>query len=225
MRRVIRSRWSVATARGRAVGSLSGKTLQARRGRSLERRRTPLLPLVAALAISASSCVYDEDDRCGPDRVLADSLCVCAPGLVAQGTACVPPEEPAPGGLGLTCDASSMPCTDPVFSFCHVPTDETEGYCTTMGCTGNADCEGGYLCALTETPAFCKRPPTGEGMACAAEDDCEQFEASFCTVGSPSGVTCVVPDCVDDADCSPGRLCMDLSGVVPGLPTLCLPAE
>jgi hypothetical protein len=177
------------------------------------------VPLLAVFA--AVSCV-DSDDRCGDDRVLdaATDVCVCKPGTIDQGSACVE-MPPAGGGLGAACEDSSA-CADPAFPDCHT-LDDGSGYCTKNDCTSNDDCGQDFRCALEETPAYCHAPPTGQGVACESDDDCADFDATFCSVGSPFGVVCLVPDCVDDTSCSPGYTCFDIGMFMPGMPKVCLP--
>jgi hypothetical protein len=187
--------------------------------RLLKRTLSGSLPLLATLAVVA--CV-DSDDRCGPQRELdaTTDVCVCKPGTVDQGTGDCVEVAPEETGLGDAC-AESNPCTDPKFPECHTLDDGT-GYCTKNDCTSNADCGGDYRCALEETPPYCHAPPTGQGTACESDDDCKDFEATFCSVGNPAGVVCLVRDCVDDSSCSPGYTCFDIGLIMPGLPKACV---
>jgi hypothetical protein len=184
----------------------------------LKRTWSGSLPLLLGLALTA--CV-DSDDRCGNERVLdATGVCVCKPGTVDQQGVCVeaPPVE---GGLGDPCDQET-PCTDPAFPDCHILSDDS-GYCTKNDCSSSDECGNGYHCALDETPPYCHAPFTGQGVVCASDDDCADFEATFCSVGSPTGAVCLVRDCVDNTSCSPGYVCVDLGMFMPGLPKACLP--
>jgi hypothetical protein len=187
--------------------------------RLLKRTLRGWVPLLAVLA--AAACV-DDDARCGSDRVLDPEaeVCVCKPDTVDQGGVCVE-VAPVETGLGDACD-DSTPCADAAFPECHVP-DDGAGYCTVYDCTSNDDCGKSFHCALDETPSYCHAPPTGQGVACESDDDCKDFEATFCSVGNPAGVVCLVRDCVDDSGCSPGYTCLDLGMFVPGLPKACLP--
>jgi hypothetical protein len=175
-------------------------------------------PLLAVL--SAVACV-DSDDRCGSQREFdAAEICVCKPGTFDQNGVCVEMAPPA-NGLGNACNEST-PCDDPAFPECHMLEDGS-GYCTSNDCTSNDDCGKGFRCALEAAPAYCRAPPTGQGVACESDDDCKDFEATFCSVGNPAGVVCLVRDCVDDSGCSPGYACLDLGSFVPGLPKACIP--
>jgi hypothetical protein len=173
--------------------------------------------LSAGLAVP--SCV-DSDDRCGSERELdATGVCICKAGTVDQGGTCVEVVE-APSGLGDACDESAL-CSDPLFPDCHAAEGEP-GFCTKNDCTSSDECGKGYHCALDETPAYC-RPPTGQGAPCDSDDDCKDFDATFCSIGNPAGVVCLVRDCVDDTSCSPGYGCFDLGMFMPGLPKVCTP--
>lgn len=187
--------------------------------RLLKRSLRGSVPLVAVLA--AVACV-DSEDRCGDSREYDDTtgVCVCPAGMVDQGGNCV--KMPAPAtGLGVACEDAAS-CTDPAFPDCHTLEDGS-GYCTKNDCASNADCGKDFRCALEETPPYCHAPPTGQGAPCASDDDCKDFEATFCSVGNPAGVVCLVRDCLDDTSCTPGYSCVDLGSFVPGLPKACLP--
>jgi hypothetical protein len=86
------------------------------------------------------------------------------------------------------------------------------------GCTTAAQCGDGYFCA---TLGLCKALPTGEGTTCAAQEDCKNYDANYCTIGYPKGATCMVSNCTGDSDCTPGRKCQDFSSIAPGTPKLC----
>ena len=124
----------------------------------------------------------------------------------------------APSNLGQTC-ASDADCAAGDNKTCHLP----GGYCTTTGCTTNANCNLGldYGCALPATgstdPSFCRRPPKNQGNSCsqAQGDPMCSMEAPICA--GPLG--CSQIGCMTDADCSPSRKCCSTSGV-----TLCLGA-
>jgi len=174
----------------------------------------------ALASILLGGCLYDEAERCGPDRELQQGLCVCQQGLMEQGGECLAPPE-VPAGLGDACDLITNPCAGAMYSHCQL-TSSDQGYCTTSACESDADCQGGFYCEKDDGPSYCRRPPSGQGMACSSDADCEGMEASFCTVGNPNGVACAVRDCTETS-CSPDRSCMDLSAFVPGIPKLCLP--
>jgi hypothetical protein len=190
----------------------------------------------AALAFMGSlllGCLYDADDRCSPGTVLfGETVCVCAEGSVLTDAGCVvcgenevagsgacvcapgfsrgsegASCEPAPSTLGVACDTASAPCADATYDVCHL-TSDTDGYCTN-GCTGSADCDGGFACDTLATPAYCRRPPTGAGMSCSADADCAGTEATLCE--SRMSHQCVVICDPAAADCFPGLKCCDFT--------------
>lgn len=159
--------------------------------------------LWVSVAAIATGCIFDADDRCGPNQVLSDDRCVCAEGFgfeqdkcvacgenevgTLQGCACLPGyARPGEGGtcrkvegLGLVC-TSDVDCVDEGYPYCHL--EGEEGYCTTRDCTSSDQCEVSidWACDTSRTPSFCERPPTGLGTPCSESADCEGFEASFC---------------------------------------------
>lgn len=197
---------------------------------------------VAFAACALPACVYDSDEPCGGGgfEVYGDSeRCVCPEGAittptgciecgeheVATATACVcetgysrsgpgePCEEAA--GLGSECDPSASECEAP---FAHCEPAGDSGYCTSDGCGGDDDCQGGYAC---NADSVCERPPLGLGDSCAEPADCEGTEATFCDTFMT--MTCQVQGCsLDPNDCFAGYECCDLSMF--GLPEpLCVP--
>lgn len=211
-------------------------------------RRRPALKgsiLWVAFAISGGCVLEDGNDRCGPNQLLwsSNERCVCAEGTaympeqgcvpcgeheVAAAAGCVCETgygrtpatglcEPIPEGIGTPC-TSNAECLNPAFPHCQL-TPSGEGYCTTLGCVDDAGCSGGYACNITETPSFCQRPPTGNGVPCTSDADCAGYDASYCEV-FVSG-TCLVRDCsVTPDSCFTGFECCDLTPY--SLPTLCL---
>jgi hypothetical protein len=195
-----------------------------------------LLLFLTALLVAPGGCVYDQDQRCGENQALSadgrQCLCVAGAAMTAHGcTLCGTNEVPgngvcdcapgysrltpkgacqaAPAAIGMACDTLSAPCTDLTYSACHV-TSGTTGYCTNVGCTTSADCQGGYACDVTVSPAFCKRPPVGAGQSCQSNAECAGTEATYCD----AMVThqCLVQGCkVTPDDCFSGTLCCDLS--------------
>jgi hypothetical protein len=201
--------------------------------------------LCAGLAAVIAGCVYDADDRCGPGQLLYDeSRCICAEGAVLTAQGCVPCAEnevvggsacvcaegfwrptadttcqAVPSALGVACDVTGAPCSDPSYNLCFAATG-TAGYCTSE-CTTSEECAGGYVCDAVAAPPYCRRPPTGFGRACATDADCASTEATYCE--SSTLYQCVVRDCSPaNQDCFPGTQCCDLSQF--GVPApLCLP--
>jgi hypothetical protein len=198
----------------------------------------------------AGGCVYDPQDRCGPQQEISDvGACVCVAGLVLRGTsceACPEHEREANGacqcddgyeraadgqpctfvvsaGLGASCD-DATPCVDPVFNVCHSG-GVGGSYCTRRGCESMADCGGDYACSAREPVPFCERPPVGQAAACETNASCAGTDATFCD--SFISKRCLVPDCsLTTPNCFADWECCDLSGVgLPGLPkTVCVPA-
>ncbi len=122
-------------------------------------------------------------------------------------------------GLGADCSVDE-PCQDSSYPHCQL-VDGTSGYCTISDCTSTADCEGGYVCDLSASPSYCKRPPLGAGMPCTSNDDCAGTDATYCDIFV--SMTCLVENCsLDPNDCFEGSECCDLSAF--GIPQpLCLP--
>src|SRR5689334_14326285 len=101
-----------------------------------------------------AACLYDKSEPCGADRHLEKTLCVCNEGLVDKDRHCVSPSSvadagatpadggPAPaGGLGAACNATTKPCSDAIYSECHLM-GGTEGYCTKLDCAAGDCAEG-----------------------------------------------------------------------------------
>jgi hypothetical protein len=196
------------------------------------------------LGLLGHGCVLDSDDLCGPGQVIwgDDQRCICGEGLAYTAEGCVPCganetastaagcvcnagyARPAPAqacavipdGIGDACD-SNTECLNSAYSHCQLG-GVGGGYCTTTGCTGPADCTGGFVCETSASPTYCKRPPFGAGRPCTAPADCADTEATFCdTIVSQS---CLVQNCtVTPNDCFAGMECCPIAG----LPNLCIP--
>lgn len=167
----------------------------------------------AGYALSGHECV-----ACGEHEVAGPTSCVCADGYARPSatSGCVL----TPTGLGAVCDAQSAPCTAGTFGYCAV-TSGTAGYCTTSGCAADTDCAGGYACDTSGTPAFCRRPPVGAGIACQSSTDCAGTEATYCDTAVSH--VCLVEKCtLTPNNCFIGTACCDLSSF--GVPNpVCLP--
>jgi hypothetical protein len=174
-----------------------------------------LIRLMTATVIAIAGCVYDSDERCGDERVLDGGACVCRTGTVSIDGSCIK-QVAAPNGLGDAC-STAMECTSDEFSKCQIARDDT-GYCTKTNCEIDRDCGGDYYCSKAASPTFCKRMPTGQGAPCTSDDDCKEFDASYCAI---VGGKCAVANCTADTDCAPGFKCQDYSAF--GLPKLCAP--
>ncbi len=209
--------------------------------RSAVGRRTRHVLLALGLLAAVSACVYDADDRCGPNQVKVDhGRCACAANTVpaAEGCDFCPEHEVAESGscvcesgferaeesgpcvletigLGDACDDDSACMKAP---YTHCQASPGGAYCTNLDCSG--ECEGGYACDTAASPPYCRRPPTGQGAACTSQDDCAGNEASYCEM--LQGHICLVQGCViDGSDCYVGWTCCDLSAF--GFSTLCVP--
>jgi hypothetical protein len=179
------------------------------------------LALAYALACVAAlvACSYDSDQPCGKDRELRDGLCHCKGDDIDRDGECIAP-APLKGGLADECNEDDKPCESEKYDTCHL-VSEDRGYCTSSGCSTEADCEQGWFCVTDADPSYCKREPTGQGAACSSEDGCAEFDANFCVMAS-FGAFCVERDCTE-ASCSPGYVCQDFSAVIPGVPLICAP--
>ena len=205
--------------------------------------------LFLCLAAMPAGCLVDGDHPCGTHQVLNDAdLCVCTEGTVLSKKTgdCGPcPEyEVALGGAcaceagrirdtasgtclvspqGLPCHPTNLPCQDPVFSLCAVDPAGVEGYCTSAGCASSVDCTNEYACVQSNGGSFCKRPPTGQGMACAQPADCAGLQASYCDTFNR---VCRVSGCqlAQRGSCHEGWVCCDMTAwPFPGVPeTMCV---
>lgn len=203
----------------------------------------------AALVIGG--CVFDADDRCGPNqRYDAEGdNCVCDAGMViaADGHGCVACGDnevesagecvcadgyspgaggecvETPEGLGAPCDPEAEVGCAGDYDFCASASDGS-GYCTRQGCSADVDCDGGYACEQ-DTPRYCSRPPSGQGQSCASDDDCADFDASFCE--NLVTMMCAVEGCKDlGGACHGGFTCCDFSAVAATLDfSLCVPPD
>jgi hypothetical protein len=205
------------------------------------RSRTSVAGLLLALTSfgGASSCLYHAGDRCDPGQIYdanaglcecdnsmglvtgdhgcvtcgdhqvvkADS-CQCADNYEMVGTACQPTTR------GLAC-ASDKDCNDAKYNACHILPD-SGSYCTNTGCTDDTSCDGGYACNTSTDPAYCERPPTGDGQPCQSSMDCQGTDATFCE--SFKTKVCYVQGCsLTTNDCFGGKECCDLTGPSGGL--------
>lgn len=188
-------------------------------------------------AFSTAGCIIDEQ-RCDAHQVEISgdfALCVCEPNAVfnASGAGCTPCAENEVVANGVCacaagfakpsadagCMASSVgsPCSATVpcmaaFPYC-VLTGGTEGYCSTQGCTSNADCAANYTCETQDGSRYCKRPPTGFGSPCASNAECASFEANYCETLSTK--TCILQGCaVGTVSCPNEWACCDFSALL-----------
>jgi hypothetical protein len=197
--------------------------------------------LWVVLGLLGAGCIYDEDDPCSPNQVRWEnsSLCVCAEGTAYTAEGCVPcgehalaspsgcvceagyartlPTDPCleiPADIGMAC-TSDAECPSLAFPHCQLGT--LGGYCTTTGCTSDADCTGGYACNLGGAPPFCQRPPVGAGRPCTSDAECAGTEATFCDVFV--SFSCLVSACtIEPNNCFAGMECCAF-----GPTTICIP--
>lgn len=206
-------------------------------GRERKRNYVPP-PLVLALCASSMSCMVDSDERCGPYQHESEGSfigCVCDEGAVLQAdkSGCVPcgaNEEVQQGACvcktgfarpseGAACVASQQGAACSASSGCggEFPYCAPQGYCTKSPCSGDADCAlGGYACETTASPAYCSRPPTGQGKSCKTNAECTGQEANTCM-----GESCLVGGCKTTTRCHGSWVCCDFSSF--GMADVCVP--
>jgi branched-chain amino acid transport system substrate-binding protein len=93
------------------------------------------------------------------------------------------------------------------------------GNVTGKPCTYTKDCADGDYCDRSRTPFACTRPPTGQGMSCKTNADCEGYEANYCEAYYT--YTCLKQGCSEALnDCTDDRICCDYAWA--GLPSLCI---
>jgi hypothetical protein len=99
-----------------------------------------------------AGCVYDEDDRCGPNQHLEDKdrLCVCDDGFSFTAKGCVE------GGMSTApkACASDADCTDTgAATYCELVVSRT---CLIPNCSASPnDCPTGMeCCPFSTTPGF-----------------------------------------------------------------------
>lgn len=185
-----------------------------------KRVRISMLIAPACFAVSLLSACLLDDERCGPNMVLSQGLCMCVAGASVKNNVCVIVDAggPAPmSGLGAVC-SESVPCTDQTAPLCQTALSG-ERYCTSTDCARDADCATGYRCITSGSGSYCRRPSTGQGETCATTADCEKFDAKFCSM---TYKFCLIRDCTADS-CDVGYTCWDASMIVPGAPFICRP--
>jgi len=165
-------------------------------------------PITVAVPQAGDQPLVSMCYSCGAHGTVKDGACLCDPGYVAKGQ-----EGCVPGNLGAVC-ASDNDCLGGDSHHCQLADGATAGYCTTTGCTSNADCSvaSNYACATGGATSFCRRPPANEGNACTAQglDPTCGAEAPVCLLGK-----CTAIGCAADGDCSASRKCCDLSALSP----------
>ena len=205
-----------------------------------------IVALGASVSLFAAACIYDPDQRCGPNQHLGpNSTCSCDDGLVMSGQSCVPCAENetwqggvclcsagfardtgdgacVQSGLNASCELGAEPstCSDPAYPACRDHGGGV-GYCTTT-CVGDTDCPHGFVCDTKSEPATCKSAATGQGDACATTSDCAGKDANYCE--STITHVCLVTGCSVESplSCSEGFSCCDVHSLGLAL-TLCIP--
>ena len=93
---------------------------------------------------------------------------------------------------GLALHGATADCASGDQKSCRLP----EGYCTSSGCTTNADCskDADYACATDAGGSYCKRPPLNQGKACSTQgvDPTCGSEATVCALGACAVYGCSV---------------------------------
>lgn len=199
--------------------------------------------------LSLNACIV-EDNRCSAHQVrAADNTfysCVCASGYVVSSegygcVACAEHEEAVAGkcecsvgyarasdtgrceaqvgsALGSAC-SESEPCSG-ANPYCAESKDGA--FCTTRGCARNDDCPNGWRCLEADGEKYCGKPPSGFGMNCMSNADCEVTEAHYCETFQSH--TCIVNGCAaHPADCPSQFVCCDLSTLIGQ--SLCVPSS
>lgn len=188
--------------------------------RTCVRSRMLILPALAVVVL-ASACLLD-DERCGPNMVLKQGLCMCVEGASVKNNECVIVDAggPAPTiGLGAVCSETAL-CTDEAAPLCQTA-PSGERYCTATGCTTDADCTNSYRCIKSSSVSYCRRPSTGQGETCATSADCAKYDATFCSMTLR---ICMIRDCTADS-CDVGYTCWDASQFSAGAPWICRPDQ
>jgi hypothetical protein len=199
------------------------------------------MKLSILVLVMVGGCVYDANNRCGPNMAYDTTLeaCLCADNAIVDGlgcTACAADEVViagacgcAPGsaknadsvcapiaGLGDACE-SAADCTNPAYAYC---ASGVVGSTCTSTCTDDTGCGDAYTCATWEPQPYC-REFVGLGMSCASSADCAGTDATFCDTYQTH--TCGVAGCsLDNGACPRGTMCCDFSQY--GLGTLCATA-
>jgi len=211
--------------------------------------------VLAALGSAFTACLYDPDHRCGPDQILTEGQCACAPGtaISADGHSCVvmacadrPHRVVRPDScdceygydlnpdtdecdlspIGQPCPQDGSTCAQLDPRFPMCVGTGSDSYCTSQGCSLPSECLGGYLCDTRITPSFCARPPSGLTYPCKTQQDCASYQASHCE--TVQGFICLIPNCnLTNDDCPATWHCCDFSALS-GMgfpPSMCIPVD
>ena len=148
--------------------------------RSAALRLRRLVPW-ALSGLLGAGCLFDPDDRCGPNQVLSgdETVCQCVAGYVAGATGCV------------SCAENEVP--DPVAGCACA-----EGYVRPAA---------GAVCTALPPDVH---PPSGVGKACMAAADCAGLDASYCEAGFSHSCV-VADCTVSPNSCFTGTECCDFT--------------
>lgn len=153
-------------------------------------------------------------DLCAPTEEIRGGACECKPGYVRGASgAC---EVSATSTFRQPCSATS-PCTEPYPYCANVAGDQ---YCTSTGCTRNADCPTDYVCRSDGDVRFCGAL-TGLGKACTENGACAGTEALYCE--TLQAKVCLAKGCASSSACPNGWSCCDLTRFIQT--SLCVPTS
>jgi hypothetical protein len=168
--------------------------------------------------------------ECGVHEVAGTAGCTCDQGYgrpdpSSPCAACGENEETSANG---TCDCVAGFSRPAAGEACEEGTtepadDDTDTPPADVACTTDADCADGSRCDLNATPASCRVAPTGQDQPCTSDTDCAAFEATYCDVLNPAGMTCRVMGCtISPENCYPGTECCDLTMYGVGTAPICV---
>jgi hypothetical protein len=145
---------------------------------------------------------------CGANEVVASGACACSAGFarLTAGGVCTLSQ------LGASCSDASGCAGD--YPYCSP--GASDRYCT-RSCTASTDCPAGYACESALAPAYCSRPPRGQGDVCDVAQnsaDCTS-EADYCAQGH-----CLVSGCASTTTCHGDWVCCDFRSV--GAKDICI---
>ncbi|HEY6876477.1 MAG TPA: hypothetical protein VI299_00610 [Polyangiales bacterium] len=154
---------------------------------------------------------------CAANEVVQNGACVCAEGFTrpSAGVAC------QPSAAGASCSAS-VPCGSD-FPYC-VGESGPNGYCSTPGCTKNADCPVNWTCEREGSTRYCRKPVSGLGLPCETSDQCAGYDANYCEIFVAHA--CILQGCaVKAVECPNEWICCDLTSLFAQPISFCIPPE
>jgi hypothetical protein len=123
----------------------------------IDERRPHVLTLLLAATLAMSQLPACLGDRCGPDQVLVDTVCMSADAGPEAGPADGPAGDAEGDATGPSVPVGGT-CTDQPdcvgeTNVCIIVPGAPSGYCSIQGCTMQPDsCPQGYVC--TDLTAF-----------------------------------------------------------------------